>query len=249
MIQGRSEQAMQAIAAAVAEAWAIRHLPSLAYALSEAACPGAIINGDLELAQTYVDLLVEGSRDRGMEAWRNIGRFYSGWLLSRQGAPGAALPILREALAELRGSRHFPVVARAFSQAAGAVGDPDVMREGLAALDAALLRAEQGEERWLHSELLRAKAELLIAQDGPDAIAAASQLLRAAAELARSQGALRFELWAATSLARIETRSPATAQARAALADTLARFDEGFDTPDLVLARRLLASADAATPV
>jgi hypothetical protein len=70
-------------------------------------------------------------------------------------------------------------------------------------------------------------------------------LLREAAELARSQGALRFELRAATSLARLEARSPSGPAARAALAQILTRFREALDAADLVLARGLLESADA----
>jgi predicted ATPase len=78
--------------------------------------------------------------------------------------------------------------------------------EGLAAIDAALTRAEQGGDRCFIAELLRAKAGLLLLQNGPDGVAAARDLLRAAAELAHSQGALYFERRAAMSLARVEAR-------------------------------------------
>jgi predicted ATPase/DNA-binding winged helix-turn-helix (wHTH) protein len=245
MIQGCSDQAMRTAAAAVNEARAIGHMPSLACALSEAACPVAIATGDLDLAQTYVDLLVEGSRDQGMERWRTLGRLYGGWLRSCRGDPAAALSTLSEAVAELRASKFGPVAAFALTQAAKWVGKAGGVGESLAAIDEALARAEQGEEPWSHSELLRAKAELLVRRDGPDAAPVARDLLRQAAELARSQGALCFELRAATSLARLEAHSPSGPAARAALAQILARFREGLDTADLVLARRLLDYAGA----
>jgi predicted ATPase/DNA-binding winged helix-turn-helix (wHTH) protein len=247
LIQGCSDQAMRTVAAAVAEARAIGHRPTLVYTLSKAACPVAVATGNLDLAQTYVDLLVEGSQDQGMEIWRTLGRCYGGWLLERWGDPAKALPILREAHAELHRAQHGPIstLALALAQAAASVGEASAVHEGLAAIDEALARAERGEERWCLPDLLRAKADLLVLRDCPDAVAAARELLRGATELARSQGALLYELRAAMSLARIEGRSPSGADARAALAQILGRFREGFSTPDLVLARRLLDSADA----
>jgi tetratricopeptide (TPR) repeat protein len=245
LIQGFPDQAMRTAAAAVNEARAIGHMPSLVYTLSMAACPVAIATGDLDLAQTYVNLLVEGSRDLGMQAWRTLGRFYGGWLRSRRGDPEAALSTLSETFAELRANRFGPIAALALAGAAGSVGEAGAVRESLAALDEALARAEQGEERWCHSELLRAKAELIVQHDGPGALALARMLLQTAAELARSQGALWFELRTATSLARLEARSPSGPAARAALAQVLAQFREGLHAADLVLARGLLESADA----
>jgi predicted ATPase len=245
LIQGCSDQALRTAQAAVAEARAIGHPLSLAYALTEAACPVTLATSDLELAQTYVDLLVEGSHDLGMGRWRALGHFYGGWLLARRGELEAALPILREARDELRVSWARPVAAVMLARAAGSIGEADVMREGLVAIDGALARAELGGEHWFHAELLRTRAELIVRQDGPDAAAAARALLRKAAELARSQGALRLELLTATSLARLEARSPAGPAARTALAQVADRFREGFHTPELVLARQLIDSADA----
>jgi predicted ATPase/DNA-binding winged helix-turn-helix (wHTH) protein len=245
LIRGCPDQAMRTAAAAATEARAIGHMPSLVYTLSLAACPVAIVTGDLDLAQTYVDLLVEGSRDLGMQAWRTLGRFYGGWLRSRRGDSEAALTTLSETFAELRANRFGPVAALALAQAAASVGEAGAVRESMAALDVALARAELGEERWCHPELLRVKAELIVRQDGPGALALARMLLQAAGELARGQGALCFELRAATSLARLEARSPSGPATRAALAQVLARFREGFETSDLALARRLLDSGGA----
>src|SRR5262249_30454408 len=130
-------------------------------------------------------------------------------------------------------------------QAAGSVSEAGAVREGLAALDKALARAEQGEERWCHPELLRAKAELIVRQDGPGELALARMLLHAAAELARSQGALWFELRSATSGAGRGARPPGGPRAGSARAESRPRSREGSETADLVLARRLLDSAGA----
>ena len=56
---------------------------------------------------------------------------------------------------------------------------------------------------------------------------------------ARRQGALSWELRAATSLARLWHEQGRTADARALLMPVYDRFTEGFDTADLKAARAL----------
>ena len=85
------------------------------------------------------------------------------------------------------------------------------MAEGLAAIDAAIdaLRAHRGS--WLIAELLRIKGELLLLQGAPGAAATVEDQFRQALDWARRQGALSWELRAATSLARLlcdQGRSP-----------------------------------------
>jgi len=58
--------------------------------------------------------------------------------------------------------------------------------------------------------------------------------------LAREHGALGWELRAATSLARHRLERGAAPEARAVLAPVSERFTEGFDTRDLLEARRVL---------
>ena len=206
LAQGRPNQALRTAAAAVNEARVIGHMPSLAYTLSEAGCPVAIATGDLDLARTFANLLIESSLTPGMEGWRTKGRFFGGWLQSRWD-PAGALPILREAHAELRGTRFGPISALALAQAAGSVGEPSAVRESLAGLDEALTRT--GGERGFHADLLRAKADLLILQDDPAAVTAAQALLRAAEEMARGRGALAADREAPVAPAQAPPPIPA----------------------------------------
>ena len=62
-----------------------------------------------------------------------------------------------------------------------------------------------------------------------------------AIEVARRQQAKSWELRAATSLARLWWTQGKALEARGLLAPVYGWFTEGFDTPDLVDARRLLA--------
>jgi predicted ATPase len=75
--------------------------------------------------------------------------------------------------------------------------------KGLAAIEEAISRSERTEERWAMAELVRVKGELLLLQGAPGAAAAAEHHFRQALDWARRQGALSWELRAATSLARL----------------------------------------------
>jgi predicted ATPase len=90
------------------------------------------------------------------------------------------------------------------------------------------------------SELLRIKGELLRLQDAPAAAAAAEEHFRRALDWARRQGALSWELRAATSLARLLRDQHRPADAMALLQPVYDRFTEGFDTADLKAAKALL---------
>jgi predicted ATPase len=65
-------------------------------------------------------------------------------------------------------------------------------------------------------------------------------LFRQALDEARRQGALFWELRAATSLARLLRYQGRIADAIACLQPTYGRFTEGFGTADLIAARQLL---------
>jgi predicted ATPase len=79
-------------------------------------------------------------------------------------------------------------------------------------------------------ELLRIKGELLGAEEW---------FIRSL-DLARRQGALAWELRAATSLARPWRGKRRAVQARALLAEVYGKFTEGFATADMRAAQELL---------
>jgi predicted ATPase len=91
------------------------------------------------------------------------------------------------------------------------------------------------------SEVLRIKGELLLLQAAPGA-AAAEDHFRQALDWARRQGALSFELRAATSLARLQSDQGRPADAMALLQPVYDQFTEGFETADLRGAKALIDS-------
>jgi predicted ATPase len=112
--------------------------------------------------------------------------------------------------------------------------------QGLSALEVAIEQAEEAEERWSIAELLRIKGELLLLQGAPGAAAEAEEQFRRALDRARRQGALFWELRAATSFARRLRDQGRSGEGTGLLQPVYDRFTEGFDTVDLKAAKSLL---------
>lgn len=119
------------------------------------------------------------------------------------------------------------------------------LNEGLLTHEA-IERAENGLAGVFAAEILRVKAERLLRasheQDG-----AAEAVLQQSLSIARRQGALSWELRAAMSLSRLWKSHGRTVDARGLLQPVYARFTEGFATPDLITAKKLLDEL-ASTP-
>ena len=111
---------------------------------------------------------------------------------------------------------------------------------GFPAIEEVIVRSELTEERWLIAELLRVKGETLLWRGAPGAAAEAEGHFRRALDLARQQGALSWELRAATSLARLWREQARGKAAHELLASVYDRFTEGFTTADLRAAKSLL---------
>ena len=194
-------------------------------------------------------MLVEQSARYSLPFWAALGRSNQGVLLIKRGDLDAGIRLLRAGHSELGEGRvawstlwirpagrsiTFCAVA---GEALGLTGQID---DGLILVEAAIDHCERTEERWLFAELLRVKGELLLLQGGPSAAASAEDHFRQALHWARRQGALSWELRAATSFARLLRDQGRPADAMALLQPVYDRFTEGFDTADLKAAEALL---------
>ena len=114
--------------------------------------------------------------------------------------------------------------------------------EALVALDDAMAADGEGAEGhgWYAPELLRIKGEVLLLQAVDQSTSAAEDCLNQAAQIAREQGALFWELRVALSVASLRVSQGRDREARAQLASVYARFTEGFATADLQAARTML---------
>jgi predicted ATPase len=203
-----------------------------------AACPIALWVNDVVAAQRHVEMLLDHSTKHALARWQVFGRCYKAMLIIQRGDLGRGLHLLRAGFAEPGAIGSVP---RFFTfPLAEALGRAGQIAHGVAAIDEAIVRSKHTEERWAIAELLRVKGKLLLLQTASGGTAAAEDLFRQALDVARGQGALSWELRAATSLARLLQDQGRSADALALLQPVYDRFTEGFDTADLKAARALL---------
>jgi predicted ATPase len=244
-LQGFPDQAMHAAQSTVDDARVIDHALSLCYALAQAACPVALSIGDLVAAERWMAMLLDYSSRHALKVWRVRGRCFNGALLIKRGDAGTGLRLLRIGIDELRATGFASRFTAFLSVLAEGFAGAGQRADALATVDEALARSERNEEHWCIAELLRIKGELVLLQKAPDAATAAGGHFRQALGWARRQGALSWELRAATSLARMWRDQGRTKEARQLLAPVYDRFTEGFETADLKIAKSYLDQLDS----
>jgi predicted ATPase len=238
-VQGFPDQATRAAHSSVEDARAANHTISLCQALAHVACPLALLTGDLAVAEHYVAMLLDHSTRHALALWRACGRSFQGVLVIQRGDVITGLRLLRAGFDEFgaAGSAVLRFITFLMAEALGRAGQN---AEGLAAIEEEIARSERTKERWAMAELVRVKGELLLLQGASGAAAAAEDHFRQALDWARQEGALSWELRAATSLARLQRDHGRIGEARDLLASVYGRFTEGFGTADLQSAKRLL---------
>jgi hypothetical protein len=239
-LRGFPDQAMRAAGRSVEDARVADHALSQCYALARVASPIALLVGDLAAAEHYSEMLVDLSIRHALAHWCAVARCQQGVLAIMRGDAATGLPLLRSVMNERAGSPTLRIMTYLMPEALGRAGQ---IVDGLATIEAALAWTERSEDRWVIAELLRIKGELVLLQGAPEAAAAAEGHFRQALDWARRQGALSWELRAATSLARLLRDQGRPADATALLQPIYDRFTEGFDTADLKTAKVLLSSA------
>ncbi len=237
-LEGLPDQAIRTAEASVAVAQATNHAISLGLALALAACPIAILTGNLAVAEHYVEMLLDHSTRHALARWHAFGRCYQGVLAIQQGDLSLGLRLLRASFDEpgAAGSipRHFAFL---MAEALGRAGQID---EGLAVIEEAIIHSERDDELWGIADLQRVKGELFLLQGMTGAAAIAEDLFQLALDWAGRQSALSWELRAATSHARLWCDQDRPADATALLQPVYDRFTEGFATTDLKAAKALL---------
>jgi hypothetical protein len=214
-IQGQPEQAWRTARQALDIALQINHGTSICYTLALAGCLIAHYNGDARTARELLHLLLEQAQKHSVLLFHTWARHYALVIDDAEvdASPRPSVGLIKEIMVTL---------------------DSRLVDDDL------LQRAETGAAGWSTAEILRAKADALLAADCPVQDCAAESVLIKALNVAKTQGALAWELRSATSLARLWQRQGRDRQARELLAPIHQRFTEGHATPDLVAAQCLL---------
>ncbi len=244
-LQGFPDQAMRAAESVVRDAIEAGHALTICLALSQAACPAALLTGDLMAATRFVAMLDDSADSHALELWRTERLCHDGILRVMRGDAAAGLAIFRTAAAELLGNNTGMNHTGLLTGMASALTGTAEFAQGLALSADALARCEHDHELWCLPELLRARAEFLLRSEAVNAATEAESLLQRSLDGARRQGALSWELRTATSLARLRVAQGRPDEAGRVLAPIRDRFTEGFDTVDLRRATAMLGSLTA----
>jgi predicted ATPase/DNA-binding winged helix-turn-helix (wHTH) protein len=243
-LQGLPDQAMGVAQATVDEAIKIGHANSICLALADGTCIVAMLAGKHAEAERDAVALTEHADKHGLGVWRTYGTALNGRLLIPDGDVSSGIERIQSALTELRDTpfdirfQLYLVWLAEVQQASQQIGP------ALSAIDEALTRAERTEECWYLPELLRLRGELLlrsqIGASADDALACFTRSLN----LALEQGALSWELRTTMSIVRTRRGTTSPSVLHEALSAVFCRFREGFETGDLVAAKRLLTDLE-----
>lgn len=214
-LRGQPEQAWRAARQALDIALQINHGTSICYTLALAGCLIAWYNGDTRSARELLRLLLQQAQKHSVLLFHHWAQHYA---------------------QVFGGSEVMPVRQRSV----GMIKDIMVTLDSSYLDDDLLERAQNGASDWSTAETLRARARMLLATDCPEQAATAETVLLKALDLAKTQGALAWELRSATSLAQLWQRQGHRQRAYDLLAPVYQRFTEGFAAPDLMTVRRLL---------
>jgi tetratricopeptide (TPR) repeat protein len=234
---GYPEKALQRSREALALAQELSHPFTTAFALGLAAVLHSF-RREPQIAQDRAEAAVSLSEEWGFPFWLALGHTWHGWALVQQGRRDEGLDEMQAAIEFVRmsGARQpFPTCLIRFAEAHAKCGSAG---EGLK-----LLAEAQAEFIESGGDVSEAEAHCLqgelVLQTGMD-LQHAEDCFQQAIEIARRQQAKSWELRATMSLSRLWQRQGKRDEARQKLTQIYSWFTEGFNTPDLEQALRLL---------
>ena len=239
-LSGLPDQAQAMAEANVRDAQTVDHPQSLCNALAGAACQVSLLTGDLDAVDRHLSLLVQQTAREELQIWRAQAGCIQGELLIRRNETEVGLARLRDGVSRLfeAGFTQYVMVYLAvLAEAYAAAGN---LTRALEVIEEAIARAERHGGHWCTPEFLRVKGNLLLRGDARDAAQAAEAQFLTGLDLSRKQGALAWELRAATSIARLRHDRGHSDAAYRVLAPVYGRFAEGHGTADLRAAKAVL---------
>jgi AAA ATPase domain len=233
---GCPDTAFKTMAQAIEMAYSIDHPFTVCFLLWHS----SLLNKACRLgneAQRAAEEQVTVAREQAFSFWEACGNLYRAGGLVEQGRYQEAKDQLVVSLPhfEAHGSAiGLPFFRSFLAEACLGLGE---LEQAGQALDLATAAIEASNERFHEPEVMRLRA--VLAMRAGDEAAAREHLERSIA-ISRARGTLAWELRSTTTLAELLARVGHAAEGRERLAKVYARFDEGFDTPDLLAARALL---------
>jgi hypothetical protein len=235
-LRGFPDQARRLNLMSIAEARQLDHAVPLCVALAWASFNTYLTSPDDLETEALANELVDYAAKYAVESYHGFGLSMQALCRVRRGEADAASAALYRGLEKLSAARYgvFNWILQAeFARSTAAAGRP---RQGLAVFERAKINLD--EIQWCAPELRRIRGELALGND--EGLAAGREYFLSALELSAGQASLSWALRAATSLAIAEKSVGRKEAAWRTLQTTHAKFREGFETPDLRLARQVL---------
>lgn len=193
--------------------------------------------GDWEMVEKNASRLVDHAERNALRPYRAVGAGLLGEVALEVGETEAGIRRLREALGVLRAERYGLYTPAFACSLASGLARRGLFDQALPLIDETIAEVDRFGGVFNLPEVYRIRGEILYqAADQQQAV----RSLQSAVALAERQKSLGWKLRAVTSLAKLPGGSGSGRYAIPALAETYARFDEGFDTADLIAARRVL---------
>jgi tetratricopeptide (TPR) repeat protein len=234
---GFPDQAVDRSQQSLALARKLGHTFSFVDVLTFGGCLFAEMRRDSQALMPYAEELMRLSKGMGFTSFGGIGTSYYGVALIWHGQVQEGIKYIREGLQTstyIDSWCHMTRIMGILGEALAAAGEPE---KGLAKLSEAITLVEKEDELHWAVDLNDQKSRLLLAMGDEEG---AEACLKNAIETARRQHAKSWELRATNSLCRLWQQQGKKESAEKMLSELYNWFTEGFDTLDLVEARRLL---------
>lgn len=195
---------------------------------------------DGKSTQEFGDRAFQIASEQSFPIWKFLGMVSQGFAMHLHGKSGAGIELMEMgggALLEVLGSMlNLPHVCHYAASVHMSLGNYDA---ALAHLDRELEHCHKTNGKYTLAEVHRLRGECLLAQSDTNQ-ADAERCFRDAISIAQQAEAKSWELRAATSLARLLETQDKRDEARSTLSVVYDWFTEGFETPDLIDARKLM---------
>jgi class 3 adenylate cyclase/tetratricopeptide (TPR) repeat protein len=240
-VLGYPDQGLKMAERGMALAAELKHPPTIAFAACSFAWGVPQLRREPGKVREAAETVLRLSGEEEFSFWPPLARIFLGWSHIAEGRIESWLPATHDAFKGYRAVGGG--ILRSTTFALLAEGNLRLGRfdEALQILEEGLANAASSQEHHYEQELHRLKGEVLSQLGRLDE---AEACLRFALALTKEQGARSLELRSAISLARLG-RKRKRSDALAPLADSYGWFTEGFETPDLIDARLLLADQPA----
>lgn len=234
---GYPDQALKRSEEALSMARKLGHPFSLADVLCFAGCLFHAMRRDGESLQMNAEELMRLSQERSLAGWFATGMRSRGEALALKGNIQEGVTQAHKGINAMQSEKMWIYHSGTLALLAEVQVKAGNLDEARTNLDEAFASTQKTGERYWEEELYRLKGELLRMQEDETG---AETCFNKAIEIARKQSAKSLELRAVMSLCRLWGKQGKKEKAHQTLTKIFNWFTEGFDTFDLVEARKLL---------